>query len=79
VNDGSLTAPLGPAGNFARANRLQLGSHLLFREALGLELRLTRHWALGGEFIHESTGQIVAHGANEGINDLGLKLAYRFH
>jgi lipid A 3-O-deacylase len=79
ANDGSLTAPLGPSGDFARAHRLQLGSHLLFREALGLELRLTRHWALGGEFIHESTGQIVAHGANEGINDLGLKLAYRFH
>jgi|HubBroStandDraft_6_1064221.scaffolds.fasta_scaffold796227_2 lipid A 3-O-deacylase len=79
VNDGSLTAPLGPAGDAARANHLQLGSHVLFREALGLELRLTRHWALGGEFVHESTGQIVAHGANEGINDLGLKLAYRFH
>jgi hypothetical protein len=79
ANDGSLSAPLGPTGDFARAHRLQLGSHVLFREALGLELRLTRHWAIGGEFIHESTGQILAHGANEGINDAGLKLAYRFH
>lgn len=79
VNDGSLSAPLGPTGDFARAHRLQLGSHVLFREALGLELRLSRHWAIGGELIHESTGQILAHGANEGINDAGLKLAYRFH
>lgn len=79
ANDGDLTAPLGPRGDFARANRLQLGSHLLFREALGLELRVSRHWAIGGQFIHESTGQIVARGANEGINDLGMKLAYHFH
>jgi len=78
-NDGVLTAPIGPAGNYVRAHRDLLGSHLLFREALGLEWRLTRHWAFGGEFVHESTGQIVARGANEGINDLGLKLAYRFH
>jgi lipid A 3-O-deacylase len=79
VNDGVLTAPLGPTGDFNRAHRLQLGSHLLFREAIGLELRLSRRWAIGAEYIHESTGQIVARGANEGINDAGVKLAYRFH
>ncbi len=79
VNNGDLTAPLGPAGDHARANQLQLGSHVLFREALGLEWRFARHWAIAGEYIHQSNGQILAHGANEGINDLGLKLAYRFH
>jgi lipid A 3-O-deacylase len=79
VNDGVLSAPLGPAGDFNRAHRVLLGSHLLFREALALEWRVSRRWGIAAEYIHESTGQILAHGANEGINDLGLKLAYHFH
>jgi lipid A 3-O-deacylase len=79
VNDGVLSAPLGPAGDFNRAHRVLLGSHLLFREALALEWRVSRRWGIVGEYIHESTGQILARGANEGINDLGLKLAYHFH
>jgi lipid A 3-O-deacylase len=79
VNDGVLTAALGPAGEYDRTHRVLLGSHILFREAVGLEWRFDRHWALGAEFVHQSTGQIVAQGANEGINDAGLKLAYHFH
>jgi lipid A 3-O-deacylase len=79
VNDGLTGARLGPAGDFNRQHRLLLGSHLLFREAFGLEWRFSRRWAIGAEFVHQSTGQIVSHGANEGINDAGLKLAYRFH
>jgi lipid A 3-O-deacylase len=79
VNDGVTGARLGPGGDFNRQHRLLLGSRLLFREAFGLEWRFARRWAIGAEFVHQSTGQIVSHGANEGINDAGLKVAYRFH
>lgn len=79
VNDGVTGAELGPAGDFNRQHRLLLGSRLLFREALGLEWRFSRRWAIGAEYVHQSTGQIVSHGANEGINDAGLKVAYHFH
>jgi lipid A 3-O-deacylase len=79
VNDGVTDAALGPAGVYDREHRLLLGSRVLFREALGLEWRLARHWAIGAEYVHQSNGQILSHGANESINDAGVKLAYRFH
>jgi hypothetical protein len=78
VNDGVSNAPLGPTGAYDREHRLLLGSKVLFREALGLGWRLSRHWSIGAEYIHESNGQILGHGANESINDAGMKLAYRF-
>ncbi len=79
LNDGVSTAALGPAGAVDRQNRLLLGSKVLFREALGLDWRFARRWAIGAEYVHESNGQILARGVNEGINDAGLRLAYRFH
>ncbi|HEX4199434.1 MAG TPA: acyloxyacyl hydrolase [Caulobacteraceae bacterium] len=79
ANDGVSNARLGPAGAYDRQHRLLLGSKVLFREALGLEWRLARHWAIGAEYVHQSNGQILGHGANESINDAGLKVAYRFH
>ncbi|HZC15945.1 MAG TPA: acyloxyacyl hydrolase [Caulobacteraceae bacterium] len=78
LNDGVTNAPLGPAGAFDREHRLLLGSKVLFREAFAVQWRFARHWAIGPEFVHQSNGQILGHGANESINDAGLKLAYRF-
>jgi len=78
-NDGVSTASLGPAGDFDRDHRLLLGSKLLFRETLGLEWRFANHWAIGAQYVHQSNGQILARGVNEGINDAGFKLGYRFH
>jgi hypothetical protein len=76
-NNGNVRAPPGPAGDELRADRLQLGSNLLFREAVGLDWRLSDRLRLGAQYIHNSTGQILAHGPNEGINELGMRLGYR--
>jgi hypothetical protein len=78
VSDGLTTAPAGAAGERLRAHRLLLGSDVLFREALGLDWRLSRHWSIGLEFTHDSNGHILASGYNEGITDLGLRLGYAF-
>ena len=76
-NDGDTRAPPGPAGDALRSERLQLGSNVLFREAVGLDWRLNDRLRVGAQYIHESTGQVLAHGPNEGINELGMRLGYR--
>lgn len=77
VNNGVVSAPSGPAGDELRKDRLELGSNLLFREAVGLDWALDPRWRVGAQFIHNSTGQILAHGPNEGLNELGVRVGYR--
>jgi hypothetical protein len=78
-NDGDVRAPLGPSGDVLRRDRLQLGSNVLFREAAGLSWRFNRRWELGAQYIHESNGEILSSGPNESLNELGLRLGYRFY
>jgi hypothetical protein len=78
LNDGDTHAPSGPAGDDLRRTRLQLGSKVLFREAAGLNWRLNRRLSLGLQYIHNSNGEILAHGSNESINEIGLRLGLRF-
>jgi hypothetical protein len=78
LNDGETRAPPGPAGDDLRRTRLQLGSKVLFREAAGLNWRLDRRFSLGVQYIHNSNGEILAHGANESINEIGFRLGVRF-
>jgi hypothetical protein len=59
-------------------HRLLLGSKVLFREAGGLDWRLSDHWRVGAEFVHLSNGLILAKDHNQGINDAGLRLGYEF-
>jgi len=77
VNNGIVRVPPGPAGEQLYDERLIVGSNLLFREAVGLDWSLSRNWRLGAQYIHESNGQILSHGPNEGLNELGLRLGYR--
>jgi lipid A 3-O-deacylase len=76
--DGVTDVIQGPAGDDERHHRLLLGTRTLFREAAGLNWRLSDRWSVGGEFIHLSNGGLVGHHHNQGLNDLGLRLGYRF-
>jgi hypothetical protein len=61
-----------------RENRLLLGSHVLFREAVGLDWRLTRRWSIGVEYIHASNGDVLGpHDYNSSLNQAGVRLGYR--
>lgn len=78
LTDGVTNPPPGPAGIPVARRRLLLGSKALFREAVGLDWRLTQGWAIGLEVTHMSNGSLLTSHYNEGINDLGLRLGYRF-
>jgi len=77
--DGVDTPPSGPAGDYDRRHRLLLGSRALFREAAGLNWRVAPRWDIGVQYWHASNGEILGSSKfNEGINDLGLRVGYRF-
>lgn len=79
VTNGLVGPRAGAQGVSDFQHRLLLGSHVLFREAVGLEWRLSPRWSLGAEFIHASNGDLLgSHHYNRGINDAGLRLGYRF-
>lgn len=78
LSDGVSHMPTGAAGAYDDRHRLLLGSKVLFREAGGLNWRLTDHWIIGAQFVHLSNGLILAKDHNQGINDAGVRLGYRF-
>ncbi len=78
LNDGVANAPTGPRGDYELNHRLIVGSKVLFREAAGLDWRFAGRWSVGAEFVHLSNGLILTHHYNQGINDVGLRLGYRF-
>jgi len=67
-----------PSDNPKDANRLLLGSKVLFREAVGVNWRMKQHWLIGVQFVHASNGLILGKRYNEGINDVGMRFGYRF-
>ncbi|HEY5410743.1 MAG TPA: acyloxyacyl hydrolase [Caulobacteraceae bacterium] len=74
-----MTAPPpGPLGDYDRSHRLLLGSKVLFRAAAGVDWRIDSRWSIGAEFVHLSNGHIFDHEHNEGINDAGIRLGFRF-
>ncbi len=78
LTDGVTDAPPGAAGGALHAHRLILGSKALFREAIGVDWRLTGRWSIGAAFEHLSNGGLLGNHYNEGINDVGMTLSYRF-
>jgi|GEM_PF-3833448 len=77
LTDG-VTGRDAPSGSSVRPERLLLGSKAQFREAAGLAWRVSDRWSIGVEFVHLSNGHILARDHNDGVNDAGLRLGYRF-
>jgi lipid A 3-O-deacylase len=67
-NDGQL--------HNGNAERKALGSHVLFREALDLGYQINSTWEISAYIDHISNGGLAKE--NQSINDLGLRLGYRF-
>ncbi|MDX2276723.1 MAG: acyloxyacyl hydrolase [Hyphomonadaceae bacterium] len=59
-------------------NHVLLGSDDLFRTGLGLTYHFDNAWMLQGYFEHLSHGQILGEGRNQGLDEFGLRLGYRF-
>jgi hypothetical protein len=58
--------------------RIDFGSQVLFEEEVAFGYRLNGHWAVEASYVHFSNGEILHHGANQGLDDLGLRVAYSF-
>jgi lipid A 3-O-deacylase len=56
-----------------------LGSRALFRTTLVSEYRFTDRLGVQVLYEHLSHGQILGHGRNQGLDEAGVRLSYKFH
>lgn len=81
VHDGIVDLPANP-GDPDRirldATRVILGSRALFRSTFVLGVHVNERWDAAVMFEHLSHGQILASGRNEGLDNLGVRLSYKF-
>ncbi len=58
--------------------RIDFGDPVLFEPELALGYQISPRWAAEVSYIHLSNGEIFHHGENQGLDDIGLRLAYKF-
>jgi len=58
--------------------RALLGSEWLFRTGAALDYAVTDTWSVGVFYEHFSHGQILASGRNQGLDELGVRVSYRW-
>ncbi len=81
---GSSTDPRVSAAERARRDylartRIDFGSQDLFEPELSIGYKLNPKWQIEASYVHLSNGQILHSGKNQGLDDVGVRLAYRFH
>jgi lipid A 3-O-deacylase len=81
VHDGKTDNPF-PNGSpqslaFQNAHVL-LGSRTLFHPTLSLSRDISDHVAVEFAYEHLSNGQILHHGRNQGLDEAGIRLSYKF-
>jgi lipid A 3-O-deacylase len=59
-------------------NHVLLGSDDLFRTGLGITYHLDSPWMIQGYYEHLSHGQILGEGRNQGLDEFGIRVGYRF-
>ncbi len=58
--------------------RALLGSRFLFHTQIGLDYALTQRLAIGVYYEHFSNGQILGNGRNQGLDEIGARVSWRF-
>ncbi len=78
----AFTPGLSPAEMNRRLHisqtRIDFGTHYLFEPELALGYQINPKWTAELSYVHLSNGQITHHGVNQGLDDIGLRVAYRF-
>ena len=59
-------------------HHLNFGDPIQFEPELALGYRIDQHWSTELSYTHISNGQIFHHGENEGLDDAGVRLIYKF-
>lgn len=55
-----------------------MGSRDVFRTSLGVTYDMDGPWEVQAYFEHLSHGQILGHGRNQGLDELGIRIGYQF-
>lgn len=71
-----ITAEEAAYRHWNNDNHIELGSDVLFREALALGYRFTDQWSGDVYIEHFSHGKILSSGSNEGLDIVGVRLSY---
>ena len=58
--------------------RIDFGSKVLFQPELGLGYDINDKWSAELSYVHLSNGQIFHQGKNQGLDDAGVRLVYKF-
>jgi lipid A 3-O-deacylase len=58
--------------------RIDFGSKVLFEPELALGYEFNDHWSGELSYVHLSNGQIFHQGKNQGLDDAGVRLVYKF-
>jgi lipid A 3-O-deacylase len=78
VKDFAHLPPDDPDRLRLASTRAALGSRTLFHLRVGADYALTEQWRLGVFYEHYSHGQILASGRNQALDEVGVRLGYRF-
>lgn len=78
VKDVTDLPPDDPYRIETAATRALLGSKWLFHSRLGADYAITDQWAVGVYYEHFSHGQIIASGRNQALDEVGVRIGYRF-
>jgi lipid A 3-O-deacylase len=82
LHDGAVNNPF-PSGTQAAvdysAEHVLFGSEDLFRTSLALTWDIGETWALQGIYEHLSHGQILGEGRNQGLDEIGMRVVWRFN
>ncbi|KAF0173867.1 MAG: acyloxyacyl hydrolase [Hyphomonadaceae bacterium] len=60
------------------AGHVLYGSRDLFRNSIGLQREFGANWSGEAFFVHYSHGQILGSGRNQGTDQAGVRIGYRF-
>ncbi len=81
IHDGALGNPFpqgNPSGDAYTQENVLLGSKDLFRSSLSLNKDFGENWGAQLMYEHLSHGQILGNGRNQGLDNLGVRIIYKF-
>ena len=61
------------------ATRIDFGSHDLFEPEFAVGYKINARLKIEASYVHLSNGQILHSGKNQGLDDAGVRLAYKFN
>ena len=61
------------------ATRIDFGSHDLFEPEIALGYKINARYKIEASYVHLSNGQILHQGKNQGLDDVGVRLSYKFN